>query len=181
MGEKRRDRRKDDRDRVSKFSRFHLWCQGSANERRRSFLLVRLRGRRCASVAANSDAPSKKCSLNLNANLDSSTKKISPRITQIHANNKNILSLFASICAIRGHDPSVQRNFPGFKMSFGSRICFSRRCRLRATSLVASGHQRFLARPIPCSPVITPPQARTWAKRSSSARSTFSRTAASRL
>ena len=52
-------------------------------------------------------------------------------------------------------------NLSGFKMPFGSKARFTTRCNARASRETASGHQRFLARPIPCSPVITPPQAMT--------------------
>ena len=54
---------------------------------------------------------------------------------------------------------SVYTNLPGFKMPCGSRACFTVRCSSRASLETASGHQRFLARPMPCSPVIAPPHA----------------------
>jgi hypothetical protein len=63
--EKGRDRRKDDRDRVSKFSRFHLMLRQREMKDVWSLLLVRSRRRGCASVAANSDAPLKNAGANL--------------------------------------------------------------------------------------------------------------------
>ena len=39
---------------------------------------------------------------------------------------------------------------------------FYARCNSRTSFETASGHQRFLARPMPCSPVMAPPQAMTW-------------------
>src|SRR3989440_9087592 len=62
------------------------------------------------------------------------------------------------------------KNFPGFNIPAGSSASLMARWTSRETSLVASGHHRFFASPIPCSPVITPPHASTCAKRSSRAR-----------
>ena len=56
-------------------------------------------------------------------------------------------------------------------MPCGSSACLTVRCSSRTSLETASGHQRFLARPMPCSPVIEPPQARTCVKSSSSAAS----------
>ena len=58
-------------------------------------------------------------------------------------------------------------------MPLGSRACFTVRWSSRASFDTACGHQRFLARPMPCSPVMTPPQAMTWPKSSSSAALVF--------
>ena len=57
-------------------------------------------------------------------------------------------------------------------MPRGSRACFTVRWSARTSLETASGHQRCLARPMPCSPVIAPPQAMTCANSSSSAAST---------
>src|SRR5689334_2594092 len=50
-------------------------------------------------------------------------------------------------------------NLPGFKMSRGSSATLIARCRERNSGDAASGHHGFFARPIPCSPVMTPPHA----------------------
>ena len=42
--------------------------------------------------------------------------------------------------------------FLGFRIPCGSNACLSLRCSSRTTFVVASGRQRFFARPIPCSP-----------------------------
>ena len=56
-------------------------------------------------------------------------------------------------------------------MPFGSRACFTTRWSLRASLETACGHQRFLARPMPCSPVMAPPTPITQRNNSSSAAS----------
>jgi hypothetical protein len=58
--ENRCDRRKQNRNAVSKFPKFHLLlCQGTARRRNASQLFLRARGRGRASVAANYQAPKK--------------------------------------------------------------------------------------------------------------------------
>ncbi len=51
------------------------------------------------------------------------------------------------------------RNLPGFRMPRGSRASFIFRWASWVVSLTASRHQRFLAMPTPCSPVMAPFQA----------------------
>jgi hypothetical protein len=58
-------------------------------------------------------------------------------------------------------DPSAQTNLPGFKIPFGSRQCLIFPCNVRTAGETARGHQGFLAKPMPCSPVITPSHAKT--------------------
>src|SRR6266851_4850803 len=54
-------------------------------------------------------------------------------------------------------------------MPLGSRVALMRWCRVRTSGVVAAGHHFILARPMPCSPVMTPFQARTWWNKSSRA------------
>ncbi len=54
-----------------------------------------------------------------------------------------------------------QANLPGFRMPLGSRLRLTLRCSVRTSGDTACGHQRFLANPIPCSPVMAPFQSNT--------------------
>ena len=60
-------------------------------------------------------------------------------------------------------------NLPGFRMPRGSSACLTWWCSFLTAGDAASGHQGSLARPMPCSPVMTPFHASTCWNRSSSA------------
>src|ERR1035437_8787824 len=64
-------------------------------------------------------------------------------------------------------------NLPGFKMPCGSSAALMVRCSFCDSLETACGHQRFLARPMPCSPVMLPPEAIT--QRNSSSRQASAR------
>ena len=49
------------------------------------------------------------------------------------------------------------KNLPGLRIPLGSSACFSAWWMSKDTSPMAWRHQRFLARPTPCSPVMVPP------------------------